>query len=224
MEAWQIGLIVFAIVGAAALVLAYRRDRTTAARVKEALRNPPDRQIPGLDPATSAPHYLTDAESRQSPAGAPSTDLNAEQRKALHDRLDTTEVARIPGGYPQREFATDSPTGWAVLDDPLVLVSSDEITAMRELLPVLALLDEHPLVVVAPGFTADVVDTLRANKTRRALSVCPVITDHGPAALADLVDGRPLTAADLQAGYVPRDALGRARRWISDAKQSWIVV
>jgi hypothetical protein len=155
--------------------------------------------------------------------GAASTDLTADERTSLRSRLDA-EATRIAGGYVQRAFATDSATKWAVLDEPLVLVASDTVSTMRELLPVLALLDGHALVITAPGYAGDVVDTLRANRTQRTLRVCAVTTDHDPTDLAALVHGRPTTAADRQAGYIPRESLGRPQRWVSDSAASWIIV
>lgn len=224
MEPWQIGLIVFAALGLAVLSIAYVRDRTTARRVKEALKSPPDRDIPRFDPSVPRPEYLTELESRDDPPGVASTALTDDDRVALRELITTDAAHRMVGGYPIREFATDRDTGWSVLDGPVVLIAADEVTSMRELLPVIETAAQRPLVIVAPGFSNEVVDTLRVNKSQRKLRVCPVLTAEDPHVLAGLLDGQPLTGSDLRSGYVPDAALGHPSRWVCDDSQSWIIV
>ncbi len=221
MEAWQIGLVVFALVGAAALWLAYRRDTVTARRRREVMHNPPERDIPALNGQETSPTYLSDEDSQRTPRGAPSTELSVERRSDLQASL--SDAVKFAGGYATRDFITDSVTGWAVCDHPRVLLVSDGIHSMRELLPVIALLDGDPLVLVAPRIGDDVVDTLRANQTQRTLAVCPVLFEGDLGPVAEAVNGLCLNSAKLQAGYVPAEALGRAETWVSDGSRSWVV-
>lgn len=221
MEGWQIGLVIFSAVGALALWSAYRRDTVVANRRRHLLQQPPARDIPSLSAEDPSPAYLTEAESRRAPLGSSTTDLDVERRTELQTVL--KQAPSIAGGYPLPEFATDSVTGWAVWDNARVLVIGDEVASIRELLPVFALTRAQPLIVASPRIADEVVDTLRANKTQRKMDVCPVLIKGETSEAARLVSGRSLASRDLQAGYVPDDALGHVNTWISTASRSWIM-
>jgi hypothetical protein len=221
MEPWLFGLIAFAVIGLAALLLANRADRRRAREIRETMSNPPDRPIPALGDDAPSPDYLLEEQAFTPPPGAEPTELDEDTRQAIRAQL--THATRIDGGYPRKEFATDTPTGWAVLYQPSVLVSNDEIVSLRELLPVIAASAGRPLVLVAPGFSRDVIDTLAVNRIQDKLAVCPVVTDHDPADLAHLVGGAALDGTDLQAGYVPASALGQPGLWVSARTESWLI-
>lgn len=224
MELWQIGLIVLGVGGLAALVMASRADRRSAARVKAAIKNPPDREIPKFDPATPAPEYLAELEARTEPPAAPSTELTAADRAELRRALDSGSAVKMTDGYPYRDFATDSETGWAVLPNALILYAADEVTSMRELLAIIELVGaSESLVVVAPKFADEVVDTLRVNKIQRKLRVVAVLSAADPAPMIAVTGGEPVPGRDLQAGYVPRATLGTAAQWVSSPDASWAI-
>lgn len=214
----------FAVVGVVALFLAARRDRRSAARVRAAMKSVPDREIPRFDPETPAPEYLAELEARERPPAAPSTDLGAAERSELRRLIASDRAVRLDGGYPDRDFATDAETGWAVLPDALILYTADEVAAMRELLPVL---DQMPasqsLVVVAPRFGDEVIGTLRVNMIQRKLRAVPVLSAADLTTTIAATGGEMVTSQDLKAGYLPRTALGEARWWISDPDTSWII-
>lgn len=205
--------------------VARRRDE----RDRTAWSRPPERDIPGFDPDEVRPEYLAELESRQAPEGALTTDLDDDARARLERDLPAADLI-LDAGYPVREFATDRPTGYAILTDPLIAWCADQVGSMRELLAVVdrlggpTLAERRSLVIIAPGFDGEVVDTLRANVVRRKLRVCPIWggDDDLLAALSELTGAKPLTRADLQAGYVG-DTLGTCRRWAADAERSWIV-
>ena len=77
--------------------------------------------------------------------------------------------------------------------------------------------------IVAEGFHPEVLMTLAAN--RRALHA-PVVAAAADARersrLAELTGAEQLSTADLQAGYVPDHALGRADTWASTARNCWV--
>ncbi len=225
MELWQIGLIALAVAGLIALIVANRADRRSAARREVAIHSVPDREIPRLDPATPAPEYVTETVARQEPTGAPSTELDSAARAALRRLVASEKAIQLAAGYPDRAFATDSVTGWAVLPSPLILYVAERVTSMRELLPVLELLDavSQSLVVVAPGFADEVVDTLRVNKIQRKLRVVPVPTSANLTRIITATGGDVVTAQDMQAGYLPREALGTASQWVSSRDASWVI-
>lgn len=125
-------------------------------------------------------------------------------------------------GHVHPDFATN-PEG-ASWDRPTLLIVDGTVTAMRELLAPLRLATaESPLIVVANGFHPEVISTLAAN--RRALEMAVLAAEAGGRdrrRLAELTGATELSAADLQAGYVPGDALGRAAHWSSTRTGSWV--
>lgn len=125
-------------------------------------------------------------------------------------------------GHAHPDFAT-VPDG-ASWDGPWIAVVDGEVRSMRELMGLLGLASaDTPLVVVAEAFHKDVLRTLAAN--RRTLDL-PVVAAAAPRRdrlrLAELSGGEFLTVADLQAGYVPDSALGRASHWSSTLKRCWV--
>ena len=129
-------------------------------------------------------------------------------------------------GIAAKDFITDSPTGWAVAANPMVVVLSDEVSTVRELLPVLqrAQAAARPLVLVAPRFGAEVLSTLAANTVQGKQQCVPVPANvEQSERIAALTLARALSHTDLQAGWVPDDALGSIGTWISDRKTSWLI-
>ncbi len=121
---------------------------------------------------------------------------------------------------------TDPASGWAVLDQPVVVVSASDITAIRELLPLLerSAMSSRPLLIAAPSIAGDVLSTLEVNVIQQKLRVLALTADkHTLATIAAHTGARPLERGDLQAGYFPADQLGRCDRWISDKKHSWLL-
>ena len=132
----------------------------------------------------------------------------------------------MKAGYLAPEFVTDASSGWAVLDQPLVLVCSERVQTVRELLPVLERLisAKEPLVIAAPAFTDEVSATLAVNKIRQTIPLLPIAaTAEQLGAIAAATGAHQLVRSDLQAGYVPPEHLGRATRWVSSGKQSFIL-
>ena len=125
-------------------------------------------------------------------------------------------------GHAHRDFATLS--DGASRDNASLLVVNGRVDSMRELFSPLARASEdEPLIVVADSFEPVVVTTLAAN--RRALGT-PVVAAQAGAKdrlrLAELTGAVELDPSDLQAGYVPVEALGRARHWASTASRTWV--
>ena len=222
MDWWGIGVILVA--GVALVVYGYVDDRRRTRERDAAMQAPPKRDIPRFEPTEEPPAYLSELQARTRPAKLPGTDLTDAARAEL--RAAVVEAPSIAAGIRSKGFSTDADTGWAVAVDPLVAVLADEVTTIRELLPLLerALRARRPLVLVAPGFAGEVLDTLAANTVQGKEQCVPVIAD---AALSDrvaaLTMATPIPRADLQAGWVPDDALGSVDTWISDRTTSWLL-
>lgn len=120
-------------------------------------------------------------------------------------------------GHAAAEFATAGDV--CELEDARVLLVEGEVDAMRELVTPLG--RWSPLVIAAEGFHDDVLKTLRANRKALNLEIAALRLNHEQLhALAGATDGEPLTPSDLQAGYLPESAIGRAPQWWSTLRQT----
>lgn len=162
------------------------------------------------DENTPVPGYLTqeDIDSYPDPAGA--SDLWPRQGR------------HFAFGFAHPDFRTHGPV--AQWQNATVLVVEDPLHDMRQVTGPLSSADQdHPLVIVAPSIEPDLLATLAAN--RRALHAPILACEANQEAISDLshwCGAAPLRGSDLAAGYVPPAALGKARRWISEPRGSWI--
>lgn len=220
------GIVAVLVIGTAVVLYGWLSDRAAARREAEELHRPPERDIPRFHPEDARPHYLTELEAATHPEHAPPTALAAAVRHLLTERLKGSPS--FPSGWPNRGFITDPGTGWCVMESPLVLVCSDEVTTMRELLPAVrhAKASDRPLVVVAPQVSAEVVSTLRANLIQGTFLALPVeLADAGlRRSVGSLTGGEPVSAQDLRSGYLPQASLGECDTWVSDEDTSWVLL
>jgi len=213
--------------GLAAIVFGALWDRARNRRRTLEMLSPPPRAIPGFHPDAAAPHYLSELQARR-PAPGPAAGLSAAERSTVVEQLADPSSLTVAAGYASGDFVTDASSGWAVLDDPVVLVCADEVASIRELLGLLErmVLARRPLVVVAPGMVADVLATLEVNRIQRRLAVVVVLTaDAADLERTATACGARLTGrSDRQAGYLPAGDLGSCPRWVSTPTSSHLVV
>ncbi len=227
MEPWVIGLIAVFVVGVGVIIFGAVRDRTLNRRRAAEMLAPPSRTIPHFDATAPAPHYLSDLQARRIPERTPSTELTATERQVITGQLAAADTVTIRSGFASKDFVTDKVSGWAVLDEPRILVCADPVTSIRELLGVIEkLIFSHTaLVLAAPEIAADVRATLEVNKIKQLVQVIVVTA---PAAdlttIADATHASPVDRTDRQAGYVDQERLGRCARWVSTAKSSHMII
>ncbi len=222
MDWW--GIVVIVVVGAGAVIYGYFDDKRKTRERDAAMQAPPQRDIPRFHPTNPAPEYLSELKARSRPDKLPSTDLDDATRTDLKAAL--AAAASVPAGLASKSFATDSSTGWAVAGDAFVVVLTDRVDTVRELLPLLEKghKADRPLVLVAPAFGNDVLDTLAANTVQGKVQCVPVVANAEQSArIAALTFAKPLSHTDLQAGWAPDEALGSTGTWVSDRKTSWII-
>ena len=208
MPAWSWFVIALAI-GAFLLLGATALDRRARRRVTGAGEPAPHRGLDDVD--RHVPSYLTQDEVDALPHPA--------QRRsgAVPHRGEGFAF-----GHAHPDFATDQ--GGALWRGASVMIIDGEVTSMRQLMaPLSRATGDAPLAIVAEGFHPEVLMTLAAN--RRALHA-PVVAAAADARerrrLAELTGAEQLSTADLQAGYVPDHALGRADTWASTARNCWV--
>ncbi len=119
------------------------------------------------------------------------------------------EGVRWDSGWVSSAFATDTDRNEAVLINPLVLLTDNEITSAAELLPLLEQLmaaGERALAIVSNGMRTPAIALLLANKEKEMLAPlainAPFYGDQKRAVLEDI--------AILTGGQVISDVLGRS--------------
>ncbi len=159
--------------------------------------------------------------------------ITVEEGSTLATELDVTEGMQFDKGYIAPYFVTDAEAGEAVLEDAYVLVTTQKISAVEELLPLLeqVLKTNKPLLIVAEDVDGQALSTLVVNAMRKIIKVCavkaPGFGDRRKAMLQDLaiLTGGEVIASEL--GYkldsVTLEMLGSARRVVVTKEATTIV-
>jgi chaperonin GroEL len=159
--------------------------------------------------------------------------ITVEEGSTLNTELEVTEGMQFDKGFISPYFITDLEAGEAVLEDPYLLVTTQKISAIDELLPLLekVLQTGKPLFIVAEDVEGQALSTLVVNSIRKTVKVCavkaPGFGDRRKAMLQDLaiLGGGELISADL--GYkldqVGVEQLGSARRVVVTKETTTVI-
>ncbi|MGK5742787.1 chaperonin GroEL [Micromonospora sp. URMC 103] len=159
--------------------------------------------------------------------------ITVEEGSTLATELDVTEGLQFDKGFISPNFVTDAEAQESVLEDPYILITTQKISAIEELLPLLEkiLQNSKPLLIIAEDVEGQALATLVVNSLRKTLKVCAVkAPGFGDRRKAMLQDMAILTGAELIApelGYkldqVGLEVLGSARRVVVDKDNTTIV-
>ncbi|RKN17805.1 chaperonin GroEL [Micromonospora musae] len=159
--------------------------------------------------------------------------ITVEEGSTLATELEVTEGLQFDKGFVSPHFVTDAESQEAVLEDAYILITTQKISAIEELLPLLekVLQNSKPLLIIAEDVEGQALSTLVVNSIRKTLKVCAVkAPGFGDRRKAMLQDMAILTGAELVApelGYkldqVGLDVLGSARRVVVDKDNTTIV-
>ncbi|MEP6852443.1 MAG: chaperonin GroEL, partial [bacterium] len=148
--------------------------------------------------------------------------VTVEESNTLSTELEFTEGMQFDKGYISPYFVTDPESQQAVLDDPYVLITTQKISSITDLLPLLEKVVEakKPLLVIAEDVDGEALSTLVVNGIRKTLSVVavksPYFGDRRKAFLQDLaiVTGAQVVSPEigLKLDQVGLDALGTVGR------------
>src|SRR5437879_4708354 len=132
--------------------------------------------------------------------------ITVEEAKGLEITLETVDGMQFDRGYLSPYFITDPEKMEAILDDAYVLVHDKNVSAMKDLLPLLEKVAQwgKPLLLIAGDVEGEALATLVVNKLRGTLKVCAVKA-HG------VGDGRKEMLTDIlvvTAGKVIWEELG----------------
>ena len=159
--------------------------------------------------------------------------ITVEEGSALTTELEVTEGLQFDKGFISPNFVTDVESQESVLEDPYILITTQKISAIEELLPLLekVLQNSKPLLIIAEDVEGQALSTLVVNSIRKTLKVCAVkAPGFGDRRKAMLQDMAILTGAELVApelGYkldqVGLEVLGSARRVVVDKENTTVV-
>ncbi|QDY10591.1 chaperonin GroEL [Micromonospora sp. HM134] len=159
--------------------------------------------------------------------------ITVEEGSTLTTELEVTEGLQFDKGFISPNFVTDSESQESVLEDPYILITTQKISAIEELLPLLekVLQNNKPLLIVAEDVEGQALSTLVVNAIRKTIKVCAVkAPGFGDRRKAMLQDMAILTGAELVApelGYkldqVGLEALGTARRVVVDKENTTVI-
>jgi chaperonin GroEL len=148
--------------------------------------------------------------------------ITVEEAQTMTTELEFTEGMQFDKGYISPYFVTDAEAAEAAFDDPYILITTQKISSISDLLPLLEKVAEagKPLVVVAEDVDGEALSTLVVNsirKTFQAVAVkAPFFGDRRKAFLQDLaiVTNAELVAPEvgLKLEQVSLDSLGQAGR------------
>jgi chaperonin GroEL len=148
--------------------------------------------------------------------------ITVEEGSTLATELEVTEGLQFDKGFISPYFVTDPEAGEAVLEDAYILITTQKISALEELLPLLekVLQTGKPLLIVAEDVEGQALSTLVVNAIRKTFKVCavkaPGFGDRRKAMLQDLaiLTGGEMVSPDLghKLDLVGLEVLGHARR------------
>ncbi|BAL85896.1 putative chaperonin GroEL [Actinoplanes missouriensis 431] len=159
--------------------------------------------------------------------------ITVEEGSAMLTELEVTEGLQFDKGFISPNFVTDAESQEVVLEDAFILLTTQKISSIEELLPLLekVLQAGKPLLIVAEDVEGQALSTLVVNALRKTIKVAavkaPGFGDRRKAILQDLAiaTGGELIAPEL--GYkldqVGIESLGSARRIVVDKENTTIV-
>ena len=148
--------------------------------------------------------------------------VNVEEGQTFAMELEYEEGMHFDKGYVSPHLVTDQERMESVLDDPYILLASQKISNVQDLLPVLneVMRTKDPLLIISDDLEGEALATLIVNKSRGALDVAairaPLFGDRRKRMLEDiaiLTGGEVITEElGLKLENTRLEQLGRARK------------
>jgi chaperonin GroEL len=159
--------------------------------------------------------------------------ITVEDAKTMETDLEFVEGMQFDRGYLSPYFVTNAEKMEAVLEDPVVLLSQNKISAMRDLLPILEQVAKlgKPILIVAEDVEGEALATLVVNRLRGTISVAavkaPGFGDRRKELLQDIaiLTGGKVISEDLgiKLENVKVEDLGRAKKVTIDKDNTIII-
>src|SRR6185437_7448554 len=102
--------------------------------------------------------------------------ITVEESQTMTTELEFTEGMQFDKGYISPYFVTDLEGQETVLDDPYLLITTQKISAIAELLPLLEKVVEagKPLVIIAEDVDGEALSTLVVNAIRKTFNAVAI--------------------------------------------------
>jgi len=160
--------------------------------------------------------------------------IDIEASQTLHHAVEYVDGLAFDSGYLSGYFVTEPEGMKCVIEEPRILITDGEISAVTDLVPMLERLiaaGERALVVLANDVRGDALATLVVNRMRGTLDVVavkpPEFGDRRRELLDDVAAVTGATILAAERGRVLKDAdlsdLGRARRAVVTSERTTIV-
>ena len=159
--------------------------------------------------------------------------ITIEDGKSAETEVDIVEGMQFDRGYLSPHFATDPESMVAELEDPLILINTEKISTVTDLVPILEKVGQlgRPLLIIAEDIEGEALAVLVVNKLRGGLRVvavkAPGFGDRRKEMLEDIgiLTGGQVISEDIgiRLENVVAGMLGSARRVIVDKDNTTIV-
>jgi len=102
--------------------------------------------------------------------------ITIEESKSGDTTLDIIEGFRLESGYAASAFVTDDRRGAVVYDSPLLLITTNRVDSVDQILPALEIVsrDSRPLIIIADEIEGQALAALIMNSARGSLKVAAV--------------------------------------------------
>jgi len=159
--------------------------------------------------------------------------ITVEEAKGIETSLDVVEGMQFDRGYLSPYFVTDQESMESILDNPYILITEHNITAIKDLIPTLEKVAQtgRPLLIIADDIQGEALATLVVNKLRGTIKVAavksPGFGDRRKAILQDIaiLTGGTLIAEDtgFKLETVGLNHLGSAQKITVDREKTTII-
>lgn len=159
--------------------------------------------------------------------------VTVEPAKSIQTSLNFVEGMQLSCGYVSPFFVTNNEKATAELENPYILSTSNQITSLDELLPVLDKISKKnkPLLIIADEIEGDALHTLIVNKMKNVLKCCaikaPSYDEHRANILDDLkqvIGGEVIgVSSDKSLKKLDVEDLGQAKKAIISRNACTIV-
>lgn len=137
-----------------------------------------------------------------------------DEAKGIDTTIEIVEGIQINRGFLSPYFINDSTQMACVLEYPFILLSSDKIDKIGDIIPVLeiAMKENRPILIVAEDISDEILSTLVMNKVKNSLKVCVIkAPDFGENRVESFNDLAVLTGGTVVRSTRPlREHLGVA--------------
>ena len=159
--------------------------------------------------------------------------ITVEEAKGMDTSLEVVEGMQFDRGYLSPYFVTDPERMEVVLENPCILIHEKQITAMKDLLPVLEQVAQagRPLLIIAEDLEGEALATLVVNKLRGTIKAAavkaPGYGDRRKAMLEDiaiLTNGKAITEdLGVKLENIKIEDLGQAKKVTIDKDNTTIM-